>query len=426
MGRFVSLAVLIALCPVALSEGALTAQAVLERKPERLDVPTGAWQSDLDALVAGLRARHPNLYHRVPKSVFDRRVAEIRAELPSLTGGERAVRLMEVAALAGDGHTRIGTPLSFRRVPLQFDWIEDAFRITGAARGETDLLGARLVAVGGVGVGEAVERVRAIVPQGETEPWSRVLTSRFLIDTDVLFALHLSPDASRVQYRLRTVSGDLVTPDVEGFLPAQSPALQGLCPDSIQPTNPPAFDAEVRRGVLEVQFQQYLLGRPRRAFRDATRALMTTFDRAGVAAIAFDVRRNTGGDFTRAREFLLPALEERVKAGRLHRIYVLIGPETSSAPVVTAIDLHARLHAELVGEPTGTRPNSYSEARFFSLPATGLFVSVSTRRYDFWPTDADGVAPDHLVPRRWSDVAACRDAAMAFVLSDANRGTRGR
>ena len=95
----------------------------------------------------------------------------------------------------------------------------------------------------------------------------------------------------------------------------------------------------------------------------------------------------------------------------------MIGPGTFSAAMVNALDLRIKSNATLVGEPTGARPNSYSEHGDFRLPNSGLRVSYSTQHYRFGEDSATAVEPDQRIEPKWEEFRSGRDAVLDWILA---------
>ena len=84
--------------------------------------------------------------------------------------------------------------------------------------------------------------------------------------------------------------------------------------------------------------------------------------------LVIDVRQSHGGDFIRFQTYLLKELKKRTVFHRQGSLYVIIGRSTVSAAMFNAIELRKELNAILVGEPTGSKPNGYSENDEMTLP----------------------------------------------------------
>jgi len=118
-----------------------------------------------------------------------------------------------------------------------------------------------------------------------------------------------------------------------------------------------------------------------------------------------------------SRNVLLPLLKGRGAVGHAGGMYAIIGPRTFSAAMVNALDLRNELDATLVGEPTGARPNAYSEHGDFVLPNSGLRVSYSTRHYRFGADSATAVDPDRRIEPDWQDFRSGRDPVLDWILA---------
>src|SRR6266550_2125080 len=65
------------------------------------------WREDLDMVAVELPRRHPNLFFKTPRPIFDQAVADLRNDIPSLSDPEIMVGLARIAALPGDAHTNL-------------------------------------------------------------------------------------------------------------------------------------------------------------------------------------------------------------------------------------------------------------------------------------------------------------------------------
>jgi hypothetical protein len=82
-----------------------------------------------------------------------------------------------------------------------------------------------------------------------------------------------------------------------------------------------------------------------------------------------------------------------------------------------AVDLHDDLHAILVGEPTGNKPNHYGQAAAFELPNSKLKVKYSTKHFHLIRNaDPPSLKPDIFVPYSLVDYLAGRDPVLDAVL----------
>jgi hypothetical protein len=376
------------------------------------------WRSDLRLLARELPERHKSAFHRVTREQFEAAVAELDRSLPSLSGIEVVLGLSRLVAMIGDGHTGLGWGGLSPRLPIRLHWFGDELRVTHAAASARRALGARVVAIGGVPVRKLYERARAYIAQGESESFVLEQSASRLTYPALLRALGAAPDAARADLALEADGGRRF-----------SLALRGTGPDE------PAtwLDARARVPLAErrpgeevwftylrpqqtvyLNFSDY----PRRpAFAAFARAFFAFLDAHDVRRVVMDLRANGGGDLTRGRDFIVSNFKKREARFPRGTLFVLVGRVTFSAGMSNAADLRNELKAVLVGEPTGGRPNAYTENRAFTLPKSGLTVGYSTQYYQLAPADTPGLIPDKRIETRWSDYRAGRDPVLAWALT---------
>src|SRR5262245_54171465 len=80
------------------------------------------WSEDVAYFAREMPRRHKNLFHATPREQFERSVAELTGAIPSLSDHQIIVKLMQIAARVGDGHTGVNIPTTFKRYPLAVSW----------------------------------------------------------------------------------------------------------------------------------------------------------------------------------------------------------------------------------------------------------------------------------------------------------------
>jgi hypothetical protein len=401
--------------------------AYSEAQPEAMSV--AEWREDLGVLARELPRRHANAFHTVSQAEFESAVSALDRELSELAAESRYVRLRQIVAMIGDGHTSLQLPPSYSLLPLRFRWFGDAertpadleLRVTHTTPEHAEVLGARVLRVGESTLAEAHDMLSTLVAQGESAGSSRVATAALLRRPELLVGLGLAGDGD--DPRMTFV-------DAEGG--QRTLSLRPLPPSGVLEWRRAASDVPLYLTRTDEPFWFALLpGTPTggrtvylafnaypsyfRFWRDA-RALFGFLKQNQADQLVIDLRNNAGGDFNKVRRLLIPGLRQRLGRGSLARVYVLTGPVTFSAAMTNAIDFRQELGAVLVGEPTGARPNQYQESGSFNLPNSGLRVTVSTRYYRFQEEDTPGVLPDRWIVPGWDDWLAARDPALQWIL----------
>lgn len=395
--------------------------------PEALTV--AQWQEDLGFLARELPRQHANAFHTVERSEFESAVAALERSLPELTPESRYVRLRQIVAMIGDGHTWLQLPPAYSLLPLRFRWFGDPvrepgsleLRVTHAIPEHEQALGAMLARVGDGSVAEAHAAVSTLVAQGESAGSARVATAALLRRPELLLGLGLVPAADSVQIGFVDAQGTEHTMTLGPLPPAgatewqraatEVPLYLTRTDEAFWFTLLPGSAAAPRTVYLAFNaYPSYF-----RFWRDA-RALHAYLERHQAGRLVIDLRNNSGGDFNKVRRLLIPGLRRRLDRSTLADVYVLTGPVTFSAAMTNATDFRRELEAILVGEPTGARPNQYQESGGFHLPNSRLRVSVSTRYYAFQEEDTPGVFPDRWIVPTWEDWVAGRDPALEWIL----------
>ena len=116
-------------------------------------------------------------------------------------------------------------------------------------------------------------------------------------------------------------------------------------------------------------------------FKRVSAEMFKLIDNSQAKRLVIDVRQSYGGDFLKFRSHILKELKNSSAFRKPNSLFVIIGRSTISAAMNSAIDMRNETNAVLVGEPSGSKPNSYSENDEFTLPNSRLEVSYSTRYY---------------------------------------------
>lgn len=381
------------------------------------------WRDDLKYFARELARRHKNLYHATSREQFEHAVADLDAAIPSLQDHQIIVKLQQIAASVGDGHTRVRLPEFFKRYPINVYWFGGELRVIAAAKEYQSALGARVVKIGDLDIADAAARVATCFPStdNENEWYVLSMTPELLVRPEVLHALGVVPDLSRGTFTLEDDAGRRSTVEISPIVlpPVVNNTVNiGMVPLVAQPPlfrqklgEPFWFTHLQDSGTTYVNFKRYP------ALKQNSQALFGAIDRNRPERLVIDLRQNGGGDYFVGRDHLIEPIKKRPAINQKGRLFVIVGRATFSAAMVNAIDFRNQTNAILVGEPIGERPNSYSENDEMTLPHSRLVVSYSTRYYKFVEQDVPAVLPDERIDATWADFRAGRDAVMDWILS---------
>jgi Na+-translocating ferredoxin:NAD+ oxidoreductase RnfG subunit len=388
------------------------------------------WRQDLQYFARELPKRHKNLFHNVSREQFEKSVKELNEAIPSLEDHQIVVRMLEITAKVGDGHTVVMLPAWFKFLPLQLYWFGDELRVTHIAEPYKEALGARVVKIGNVGVKEAKERLTATVLSAveSKNEWYVLSTSAALMSSpEVLQTIGIAPGVERVPFTFADDAGKQFTLEVASIkrsVDANSGAVRLTLLPSVK-------DAPLYRQRVGEEFWYVYLPEAQTVYVNFRRYpkcnvlgscqefdnVLKLVDERKATRLVLDLRQNFGGDSSKVRRSLIPALQKRAAINQKGHLFVITGRRTFSAALWNAIDFKKQTNAIIVGEPPGERPNSYSENDELTLPNSRLVVSYSTKYYRFLDEDVPAFMPDKLIPPDWETYKAGRDPVMEWILS---------
>jgi hypothetical protein len=389
------------------------------------DVRDAAWRQDLDTLAVQLPQRHPNLFFRTTPQVFDRAVAGLRDAIPSLPDTDIMVGMAGIVALAGDGHTNLfltQRPAAFRMLPLRVKWFADGLFVTAAAAPYIRALGARVTAIGDQAAEDAYQAVAGIISH-ENDIWARETSPDYLVNADILRALHIVPSSDIVTFTFEDRDGNAFSLDLASLDPgAPAPPLSaapdpatGFTPLYLQHRDRNYWFTYVessRTLYFAYNACQQMADLPFARFNDQ---FWATFDSRPVERFIIDLRNNTGGDSSILLPFLLAGVARQPQFTGV-QTYVVIGGRTFSSAVINAVQMKQG-PVIFVGQPSGGSPNSYGEVQALILPNSQLRVSYSTRYFSFPNFPPGSLLPDVTVPVYSSDYFARHDPFLAAALA---------
>lgn len=358
------------------------------------------WRADLGHLRRLIIAAHPEPFHTVGESTWNREADALAASIPHLTDLHISSELMRLVARIGDGHTalypKIDGECAWHLLPFYPLCLADGWYVAAAAPGHEDLVGARLMEVNGK------DWVQVLAFATARMAHDNEFTARWLAGIGLQFAeLHAlatgSDDASSVELTVLTADGRTLREQLDAT-PIDRDPNAGWPPESWNTAweQPPLWLQEpfvpFLLETLEVDDVVYARldqtrDFPSRSMADIGREIGALFEETGASGMILDLRRNNGGDANEARAFVdqllrIPVLENP------DTLLVLIGPRTFSATGYILGMLEKHREPTFIGWPSGCRPVFYSTERPFRLPYSGLTGSISNElRIDGFGTD---------------------------------------
>ncbi len=398
-------------------------------------VPSPAWISDLSALRDSVTRVHPDAFHKLEQSEFDLKAGQLERDIPRLDDSEIIVRMAELVASLGDGHTRLTLPLpdnagifrghsktetpnvaSFHHLPLRLAAASDGFLVTRATADYRDLLGTTVEAIDGQPIAAVIAALLPVV-HGDNSGMKHAYLPDFLIVPEILHARGIAQDRLESTWTLRTADGRNIVRRI-GPLPQDGEIAWATSHGSEAASNqgPVLSIRRLGNGILLARIRE-IVDQPDQSFRDFTTALYAAVDSEPNARLVVDLRGNPGGNNGLIDPLVRGAIERKA-LWRPGHLFILTDGRTFSAAQNLVNAFERWTPAVLVGEPTGAAPNAYGDARRITLPQSGLTTRISSLYWqDSSPQDRrDSVQPHLRAPQTIADLRAGRDPALAAIV----------
>jgi hypothetical protein len=399
------------------------------------------WQQDLDTVLTRVLP-YDHSFTPAMRSEARRQVDAIRKSLTQASDQAVMVALARVMAISGNAHTRlylVRNRTEVRRLPIRAWWFGNEFRVVRAMPDHANLLGCRVLYLGGMNIGTAATRVRGI--KAGNDSWQRYMSAYLLTSPDILFGAGVIRDPEQVEVRvqcgddfrrvpLKPLPLRLSSNTVEAWwdlVPSYTdPNAEWLSALSV--AQAPRY---LRRAVENYWFEYvpadrllyFQYNRSQQAPQEPMKAFITRMDLTITEhrplAVIVDVRFNTGGDLGIATP-LVEAIAPKLKG---IPVVVLTGRSTFSAGITHAAQWKQFAGAKIVGEPAGDGLDMWSEGGNVVLPHSRLtahygnaFHSYSRVEHPermpyFYDLSVDTLRPSVQVESSWADYMAGRDPA---------------
>lgn len=369
-----------------------------------------------------LAEEHASPHWLNSKETIEGVAADIHTSIDDEAGSEALLaQMLRLIAAVGDGHTVMASGdryAAFGLAPF-FAWpYEDGVFIERVVAGRDSLLGAEILAVGGVSIKEAFSRLRSVVPHSTDARFRRWVRS-YLHLPGLLHALGLSDSPESVNLTLRLTDG---SERVERFDRIEASAYSGLemvdisYPETLRDRNADAnywFEPLPDSDAVYFNFRRVASSDDGESIWAFGLRLAETLRERRASRLIIDLRENGGGGYQFAAH-LRPLLRSVPSLDRPGGIVVLTGPKTYSAASNFLSQLQRFTDSTLIGTPPAGRLGEPGDDDDYTLPRTGLTVRISqVADRSAAVTDRRGVVGvDVLVPDRFADRKAGVDRAL--------------
>lgn len=371
------------------------------------------WREDLHVFAQQLVQRHKNPYHLISQAAFAQAVAALDAQIPVLKDYEIVVGIERLAAMIGDGHTRLDTTGLYHALPFEAFWFGRSLRVVRTTPAYQRALGAQIVAVEQHPLHAVQKRLQDLIPQAENRWYTLHESASRLLSVERLAARGIVPHLGDVHITVRDDLRNTTTLPMTPLSPA-SPVTW------TEVTTPLPLFAQRRDTAfwfttLPESHTVYVHFRGYQAIEEHAKKLWAYVDDYAPERLVIDMRHNRGGNYTLGREHLVYEAQFRRAINCKGHLFVITGRATFSAAMTNVIDFRRETDAILVGEPVGARPNGYQELDQFQLPNSHLQVYCSMFSYRFQDNQRPTVLPDMRIDPDWARYKAGRDPVLEWI-----------
>ena len=356
-----------------------------------------AWRQDIGYLRKAFPV-HNMSFDDDELEEFQRILDGLEDSIPTASDNKMIVGIMKSVATAGDVHTKVSLQPSaqkFRRVPIRFYWFSDGLYVVKATERYADVLGFRIVELGGFPPELLVEQLRDILPGNPSSV--RYLSGYYLSSPDFLEGMGVieNPDSVKVTFEAPDGSTFALTLPT---MPMSPPVTGYQLWRELSPLSTVGMDAGDMLHVLGNTDLPAYLSRPNEScsleyFAEArtlyiqinqntnlncdllqfSKEVEEAFSTNPVDDVIVDLRFNSGGDLTLTSELVTGIPEWHQSSGN---IFIVTGGPTFSAGIVTAARLkyYAGDRAIVIGEPAAEGLKFWAETRFITLPNSKLRI----------------------------------------------------
>lgn len=382
------------------------------------------WREAETRILHALEKKHPNPWFRLPEADFQRQVADLDRDLPRLTERQVVLRWKLILASLGDEHTSLWEQeTGAERWPVAVGICADGVLVTDASSAYRDLLGARVVAVGGMPIEAFLRRLDAFGAASIPAYGRLRAAERFPFGWLWLNALGQLPAGSQPTIEVVLPDGHC---ERRTITPVARPARVGW---THLPTNPGLLryadpDRQYTYRLIEGNRTLYVRYRACENQKGGPSVWRFTgqVERAAAEAhprrLIVDLRGNEGGN-----SFLFERMLHWIRAtpafSRPGGLLVLTDAGTFSSAFLNALSLQ-RAGGRLIGAPSGQPLNAYGDIRFTSLPGLRPVLACSTKTFLSVPGDPAAwhrsLTVDVPVPVTRGDLLGQTDTALVIAL----------
>jgi hypothetical protein len=374
--------------------------------PPQLSV--AQWEEDINYFAKQLVKKHKNAFHSVTEEQFNRAIGDLKKDLPHLAYYQVLIRLLQITASVGDGHTYVHLPADMKRYPVTLYWFGKELYAIRATENYRQALGKKVIKINGLPLADVMQKISTILSRNQNDSYIMFNSAINMTVPQILHALEIVTDVEKARFTFADESGNETEVELPAIVQTEQKWIGAAKEEPLfrQRMNEKFWFSYLEDiDAIYVNFKSY------DDLAKISRKLFDFIDKKKPTSMILDLRQNGGGDFYKGRR-LLSKIKKNSTLNQKDHLFVIPGRRTFSAAMVNTIDFKKETNATVIGEPPGARPNEYSENDEMKLPNSGIVISYSTKYYKFLDENVPAIEPDVRVDPNWKDYVNGIDPVM--------------
>ena len=399
------------------------------------------WQEDLKFFQNTIHEDYPFLFVKTSLEAFDREVETLYEEIPNLQEHEIIVGISRLVASFKYGHTHLSfwqKPVEFAQFPFNLYAFSDGIYMEGTHKNYPEAVGAKVLAVAGTPITEALKAIEPTVPAENTQ-YFKAYGINNLRYPEILHAQHLTESLQNTVTLKLEKNGEVfnqtftalpkgesiptqrgfVTPD-ENWLSSRN---QDHTPLYLQQLDKVYIDEYLAEEQVVYVRHSRIQDEAQENTKDFYTRIFKEIEASDAQKLIIDLRLNGGGNNYLNKD-LIKAIIQSKKINQIGKLFVIIGKRTFSACQNLVNEIDNYTNVIFVGEPTAENINFWGDNRPVTLPTSAITIDLSYLWWQDKPAleNAAWIAPSLPVTMDFEEYRTNQDpvleAALQFDVKD--------
>lgn len=386
------------------------------------------WTEDINFYSSALKDQHEDLYRNISQVAFDAEIELLINRLGHLKDEEVILELKRLTAKIGDSHTNLDiiTPLCDQFIPVKFAHIGDDLYCVNANQDYSQILFKKIIAINDLDPQVIMDAFKAL-EESETTIGKDFAALAYLRLPDIYQALGFASPGQDITLKYEEKYENPSQVHKVTIEPIKLDDLKStqyivdfhinnnLSFLDVRPEKNYWYDYNSDHNILAIHYTK-CKDMPDYSFKDFSNDVWRFVEDNPVEKIVLDMRYNTGGFPFLLDDFRVGLLDHK-SFNSPEKLYVVIGNQTFSAGVLSAVTMKRLTNAVLIGEPTSGSTSTFGSGSEVKLPHSNILLKISGNYREYYPNyDHDTLIPDIPIYRDLNDYQTQSDPVMRYII----------